>query len=91
MHITIPQAHMAYAVYVENGVEELITTATSIACPYECGYNWFPSSKVLELVLPSDLGGTTYTAGTNFSINHDVITSKAMSLANSKWSLHVRS
>ena len=73
MQVTIPQPPtMTYAVYDDNGNEELITTATSIKFPYEFGYNWFPGSKVLELLLPSDIG-QTYTAGSHIAVTDNVI------------------
>ena len=49
MQITVPST--TYAVYDVNGAE-LTYAATSINSPYALGFNWFASSKVLELTLP---------------------------------------
>ena len=53
MQITVPSApSMTYAVYNNVGSELLLTDVQSIKFPFEFGYNWFQSSKVLELTLP---------------------------------------
>ena len=54
LQITVPSAaSTTYAVYDANGAEQTLAEVNAIKFPYEFGYNWFPSSKVLELLMPT--------------------------------------
>ena len=62
LQITVPSATSTTCVFYDaNGAEQTLTEVSAIKFPYEFGYNGFPSSKVLELLMPTQ----DYTHTTN--------------------------